>query len=499
MISCSQCFGGVRTMLLIMLILLLISCDSPPPDGPPNLVLISIDGLRADHVGIHGRTPSPTPTLDALAKDGLVFSQSFSQGNESLYSHAAMFTGRHVSEVAAPDYRTYTIPDSVLLVSEVLSLYGYQTAAFLAGGHVHAAYGFEQGFSHFDDSAHFGSFFNKVPSALGWLDDREDTAPFFLILHGYDCHRPYAHPGAFFHIFGADYDGDVDEILTDRQGTEKVFGGVFYEDFSLDHFAHEAGDLILDPEGYLRLGEWADGREGQRMSEVDLNHIEDHYDSGVFSADLQIGRFLEGLEKRGLLENTLVLITSDHGEDLGDHGIYNHRITLTDSTTRVPMLLVGDVIPEALQGTTKSELTQAIDVVPTLLSAAGATMPAGLNGRDLLSDAQAPAVVFQEGVLDMIAARSPTHRLLFQGVPLTFPYFDLALRTTLPDSRHFILYDLRDDPDERVNVAAQQPEVVETLRAEMLVWWQGMDRSDHRGSQPTDATFREILRARGYW
>ncbi|MFT5686248.1 MAG: arylsulfatase A-like enzyme [Myxococcota bacterium] len=483
-----------------MLPLLLLSCDTPPPPtGPPNLILISIDGLRADHVGIHGRSPSPTPTLDALAADGLVFSQSFSQGNESLYSHAAMFTGRHVSEVAAPDYRTYIIPDSAMLISEVLALYGYQTAGFLAGGHVHESYGFNQGFAHFDDSADFGSFFNKVPYALSWLDTQEPTDPFFLILHGYDCHRPYAHPGAFFHAFGADYTGDIDTVLTDRQGTEQIFSGVHYPDFELDHFSHEVGDLILNPEGYLRIGEWAEGREGTALSDEDLDHIDDHYDTGVLSADLQVGRFLDGLKARGLWENTLVLITSDHGEDLGDHGIYNHRITLTDSTTRVPMLLTGGALPEALRGTTQDGLVQAIDVVPTLLSASGATLPASLPGRDLLSEAPAPSVVFQEGVLDMVSARTPTHRLLFRGVPLTFEYFEMALRQATTDSEHFILYDLRSDPGEQVNVAAAQPEVVEQLRGELLTWWRGMDRSDYRGSQPQSASFREILKARGYW
>ncbi len=486
--------------MLSLLPMLLIGCDTPPPvTGPPSLVLVSIDGLRADHVGIHGRSPSPTPTLDALAAEGLVFSQSFSQGNESLYSHAAMFTGRHVSEVAAADYRTFIIPDSAMLISEILALYGYQTAGFLAGGHVHEGYGFNQGFSHFDDSAHFGSFFNKVPFALDWLDEHDPRDPFFLILHGYDCHRPYSHPGAFYHPFDADYTGSVDDILSGRQGTEKVFNGKYYEGFSLDQFLHEIGEIILDPETYIRLSGFAEDNPGVPLSAQDLEHIDAHYDSGVFSADLQVGRFIEGLKARGMWDNTLVIITSDHGEDLGDHGIYNHRITLTDSTTRVPMLLTGGALPEPLRGTTQDSLVQAVDVVPTLLAAAGAIPPAGLHGRDLLTSTDAPAIVFQEGVLDMISARSPTHRLLFRGIPLTFEYFDLALAAAPPESRHFVLYDLRSDPEEQVNIAAEQPEVVESMRDALLTWRAGLDRSDYRGTQPTDPSFREILKARGYW
>ena len=105
---------------MMLSLLLLTGCDQPPV-GPPNLILISIDGLRADHLGIHGRDPSPTPTLDALAEDGLVFSQSFSQGNESLYSHASMFTGRHVSEIAAAPRRCLLLLLRSLLSSSFLS------------------------------------------------------------------------------------------------------------------------------------------------------------------------------------------------------------------------------------------------------------------------------------------------------------------------------------------------------------------------------------------
>ena len=169
---------------------------------PPNLILISIDGLRADRTGIGGNPNAPSPVLDRLAKEGQWFSRAFSQSNESLYSHASMFTGRYVSELAAPDYRTFVVPDEAMLLGEILGLYGYSTAAFVAGGHVRADYGFDQGASLFDDSYDFGSFFHKVPQALNWIEEQA-REPYFLTLHGYDCHRPYLHSGPWLHAYGA--------------------------------------------------------------------------------------------------------------------------------------------------------------------------------------------------------------------------------------------------------------------------------------------------------
>jgi arylsulfatase A-like enzyme len=460
--------------------------------GPPNLILVSIDGLRADRTGIGGNPNAPTPVLDRLAGEGQWFSRAFSQSNESLYSHAALFTGRYVSELAAADYRTFVVPDEALLLGEILGLYGYSTAVFVAGGHVRADYGFDQGASVFDDSHDFGTFFHKVPQALEWIEER-GREPYFLTLHGYDCHRPYLHAGPWLHAYGGDYTGDVDELLSSRRSTERVYDGVYYPDFPLEHFFHKGGDRILDPEGYRRLYDW-ESTKGVPLDEADIEHLRDHYDGGVLAADLQLGRFFAELERMGKLENTVVILTSDHGEDLHDHGYFNHRTNLNDSTTQVPLVIWG-----AGGGGRRDELTSAVDVVPTMLALAGAAPPAGLAGRDLLGDAAPVEIIFQEGVMGQISARTATHRLTFSGFSLTFPHYDLALEAAVLDSGHFALYDLQADPGEHLNVVTKQLEVAEALRSEMLKWRKGLDKSDFRGEQPADPALREILKSRGYW
>lgn len=465
----------------------------------PNLVLVSIDGLRADRVGAYGADPSPTPGLDRLAREGLVCELGLSQSNESLFSHAAILAGRHPSEIALPNYQSFAVPDMAMLLPEILAVYGYRRAAFVAGGHVKGGYGFAQGFETYWDEADFGAFFHTVPEATRWLEGIADE-PYFLFVHGYDTHRPYLHAGMYFHAFDAEYTGTVDQVLVNSE-TERIVDGVYYPDFPFAYFWHAgARERILDPGGYARLREWAATHEGRAIDARDRAHILAHYDSGALSADLQLSRLVDTLRARGDWDNTLLFILADHGEDLGEHGVYNHRSTLADSATRVPMVLAGGVLPAALRGTRIPGPCAAVDVMPTMLKAAGAVAPPGLPGLDLLSGAQGHEVVIQEGVLPMMAVRSATHRLTVEGLPLDSPLLPLLVRAAPITSPTFSLYDLVRDPAEKVNQLEAQPEVARALRAQLLDW---LDRREAAGtsgrSLDPGSDFGRMLRERGYW
>ncbi len=466
---------------------------------PPNIVLVSVDGLRADRVGAYGNHPSPTPGLDRLAADGLMCDVALSQSNESLFSHASILTGRHPSELAPPDYHTFVVPKSALLIPEILAVYGYARAAFVAGGHVKGVYGFNQGFDPYWDDADFGAFFHTVPQALSWLAE-SPREPFFMFLHGYDTHRPYLHAGLYYHPFDGDYKGDVDEILQQSR-IERVVDGNYYADFPFQYFWHAgAAERILDPAGYGRLRDYARTHTGKPVTPRDELHIRAHYDTGALSADLQLSRFVESLQASGAWAHTLMLVLADHGEDLGDHGFYNHRSSLSDSATRVPMIFAGGALPASLRGKHIAGMCSAVDVAPTLLHAAGAVLPPDLPGRDLLSDAPAPPYIIQEGVLPMLAVRTATHRLNVQGLPLDSPLFELLVRVAPIASPTFTLYDLVYDPGEKVDVLQAQPDVARTLRGYLLDWL-GQRKAGARaeGGPALDPKFREMLRERGYW
>ncbi|MFH1468663.1 MAG: sulfatase [Pseudomonadota bacterium] len=480
----------------------LLGCGEPQPERP-NLILISLDGMRADRTGVGGNPRLPTPTLDRFAREGVWFERAFSQANESLFSHSALLTGRHVPEIAPADYTTFALPDRAILLGELLATWGYHSAAFVAGGHLHAAYGFDQGFEVYDDRHDFGAFFHKAPEALAWLEQtraQAPEAPFFLFLHGYDCHRPYLHPGLWYHPYsdGADH-AAMDAMLSRRADTERVYAGRYYPAFPLDHFFHAKGDPILDPGGYARIRDWAETHDGVALSQGDIDHLIAHYDGGVLAADLQVGRFLEILQQRGLLEHTLVVLTADHGEDLHDHGYFNHRAVLADATTHVPLAFWGAPLDPAVRGQTRSDLAGAIDVVPTILGLLGLAPPEPLSGRDLFAGEEPDATVVQVGVLPQVSVRTGTHRLTFAGVGAESGLFPAALQAAPLTPEWFTLYDLATDPREQHNAVLEQPGQAAALRRALVAWALSMPRDLAAEPPLIDDQLQRTLRERGYW
>ncbi len=451
------------------------------PGAQPNLVLVSIDGLRMDRTSL-GAERDTTPNLARHAAEGLVFNSAFSASNESALSHVVLLTGRYVPEIAVPDYTTFILPEGLTTLPEALQQVGYETAGILAGGHLRSTFGFGQGWDHFVEVSDFGSFQESVPEALSWLEMRDSPEPFFLMVHGYDLHRPYAKTGPFFHAFGGDYEGPMCALASERNETERIFRGVLYPEHERPTVRHASGAEMSDPRQYAAGLERTEG--GTPLSSADLEHMRDHYDGGALAADFYLGVLLDSLP-----ENTVVIVTSDHGEDLQDHGVSNHRAVLHDSTTHVPFVILG-----AGQGQ-RDDLVSATDVVPTMMALAGSTPPAGARGLDLLAEARDDGL-FQQGVMGQSAMRSTTHRLLFEGLELDDPqYLRVAYESDIGD--HFRLYDLRTDPDEQLDVLAEQPAIARALREELVEVLASLAWSD-AARAPTPEVI-EAMRARGYW
>jgi len=469
----------------------------------PNIVVISVDGLRLDRTGFGGGPHPSTPNLDALVADSIWFPKGFSQSNESLLSHASLFTGRHPLEVSVPDYLRYVLGPEQLTFPEVLKQVGYDTGASLASGHVGAEFGFNQGFDMFYEADRWGSFQDTVPVALSWLESRKGTdTPFALFLHGYDCHRPYLEPGPFYHPFDADAaDDPVHDLLGSFNKTERIIDGVYYPDLRLDRIWHSTGSRILDPHAYSR--DRALGMDnGQPLSPRSLDHMKAHYDSGVLLADTFLGMFFEGLDVLGEWDNTVIIVVSDHGEDLQDHGFTNHRAVVQDTTTRVPWIVGGGAIPASARGSTHDALADAVDLMPTLTDIAGTVAPANTRGRSLWPAVQGARpqpkpIVFQTGVVGQVSARTPTHRLVFGGTPLDHPLYAERLRDTPLSDPAFALYDTATDPLETNDVKAREAELAEGLRQKLLAWYVGQDRSET--SQTLTEAQKKALQDGGYW
>ena len=507
--------GGGLKPLFCTLSVVLIACQGQAASEfgrTPNIVLISVDGLRADRTGFGGGSRDTSPNMDAFARQGIQYDWSFSQSNESLLSHASMFTARYPSEIAWPHYLTYLIPENVQTLPEILQGAGYATGSFNAAGHIKSEYGFAQGFDTLFEGLNFGSFFESVPPAIAWLDERPQSQPFFMFLHGYDLHRPYVRQSLFNHPFDdmGPVNPDWEEKLLTRNSTETIFHMRDYARFIGSYFGiklvwHQSGEHIMDPGLYLemeRVKQGASDKPIPELSQADLKHAVAHYDGSVLSADTYVGLFLEALVEKGLWQDTLVVLTSDHGEDLQDHGYFNHRAVLFDSTTHVPLILGGGVVPEEWRGMRRNEMVQAIDIVPTLAEVAGLSPPAGVRGRSLIPGLSGPVepdstIVFQQGVLGHSSARTSTHRLVFRSVSLTDPHYRERLSTEPLQAPVFQLFDLRTDENELDNVLDEQLEVGERLRAEMVAWYGNMVQSS--AARPVDEKVLERLQRRGYW
>src|SRR5262245_14203684 len=289
------------------------------PSRPLNALLITIDTLRADHLGCYGRADASTPAIDRLAKEGVLFEQASTCVPLTLPSHASILTGTYPAFHGAHNNGSYKVDDSAVMLAEVLRERGHRTGAVIGAFPLASRFGLAQGFDTYDDTlpqereGQIG--YRQRPAdqvsgaGLRWLESTGGK-PFFLWLHYFDPHVPYAPPEPFTARFrGRPYDGEIAFV------------------------------------------------------------------------DEQVGRVLERIRRPDLASNTLVVLMSDHGEGLGEHGEWTHGVFLYESTLRVPLVLaLPGVVPA---GRRVGQPVRSIDVLPTVLELLGVPAPGDVQGESL--------------------------------------------------------------------------------------------------------------------
>ena len=323
-------------VVITVAVLMLTSC-SRTPARPRNVVLISIDTLRADRMSAYGGPRVTTPAIDALAERGVRFTNAYSSAPWTLPAHATMLTGRYPSSLS-PNVEDALFKFAPLL-STVLKAHGFQTAAVTGGGFLSAAYGADAGFDIFKEG--------RVDDATAWLETAH-SQPFFLFFHTYVVHVPYL----------------------DRRYVAGLDGG---------QLAHLYQGKMLDSAYSQRLltcGQMV-LTDGEKQFLVGL------YDGGIAAADEIVGRLLAALEKMGAMAETMVVITSDHGEEFWDHGDRSayHGHTLYNELMHVPLIWYEPQLRHP--GSTRGELVGLVDLVPTIVTRLGFAPPAGAEGVDV--------------------------------------------------------------------------------------------------------------------
>ncbi len=392
----------------------------------PNIVFIVMDTLRADRLSTYGYGRATSPNLDRLAARGLVFENALSTSSWTWPSTASLFTGMLPQEHGVLDDSTCFLAHSHATLAERLQQQGYTTAAWTANPLIVPDKNFDQGFESFDyRRGHFRASADFMPAVLDWLAQAADTR-FFLYLHLVDPHVPHLPlPQA-----RAALAADVPESYR-------------------EHALFEQSELLFARERSLRTGRAAPQYE---VDPALAQQISQMYDACVWTGDYWLGRVLDALEQLELDERTVVVFTSDHGEELLDHGFYGHGQSLHRELVHVPLVLAGPGIPAGVR--TKEVLSNR-HLAPTLARIAGTALEGGGDALDLAANPKSTSPELlstthgwwerQENV-ELLGVRNG----------------ELVLHLG-PDGR-VRLYDLASDPHELADLASTRADVVQRLQ-----------------------------------
>src|SRR5437868_9733938 len=395
---------------------------------PANVVFITIDTLRPDHLGCYGDKQIRTPNIDALAADGTRFERAYTAVPVTLPSHTVIFTGTYPTLSGVHDFAANKLSPTQATLASVLKDNGYTTGAVIGSAVLDSRFGLNHGFDFYYD--HFD--FNPLQESnldemerpgnivadvtLDWLS-KNYQKKFFLWMHLYDPHYPYRPPAPY------------SEEYRDRP-----------------------------------------------------------YDGEIAFADAQVGRLIEFLKNKGLYQNTLIILSGDHGESLGEHGEKTHGFFIYNATLHVPLIIH---LPMGVHAGTVPNLVNLADLMPTVLDALNIQIPAQVQGQSLLP---------------LMSPKKDTARSLYAETFLPRLHFNWSeLRGVETETYHFIdapkpeLYDLRKDPGETHNLFGEKKAVTAEMRVRLAKLIQqytaGQELAEKTGLDPA---LMERLKSLGY-
>src|SRR5208282_632645 len=431
--------------LLISGFLPLCSGSSAEVKPAPNVVVITIDTLRADHLGCYGYKQIHTPNIDGLASDAVRFERAYTPVPVTLPAHTVIFTGTYPMLSGMHDFSGNKLNPGQPTLASVLKQHGYATGAVIGSAVLDSRFGLNQGFDfyydHFDFSRLDESNLDEMERpgnlvadvTLDWLEKdwlaKNSGKKFFLWMHLYDPHFPY-------HL----------------------------------------------PEPYSR------------------EYAAQPYDGEIAFADEQVGRLLRFLKEKGIYQNTVIVLCGDHGESLGEHGEKTHGFFIYNATMHVPLIirLPDNRLSEKAAARTVADPVSLVDIMPTVLEAIGLQVPSQVQGRSLLREIRP----------DPSAPDAPANRerTLYGETFLPRIHFNWSeLRGSENTKYHFIdaprpeLYDLAKDPDEIHNLFAEKKAVAEEMHSKLVSmirdYSAGKELAEKTGLDPA---LMERLKSLGY-
>lgn len=435
--------------VVLAAVLAFAGCQREP--ARPDVLLVTIDTLRADHCSAYGYEVPTTPNLDRFARSGVLYRRAYAESSTTAPSHAVLMTGRHFRTLGVTRNGSI-VPDDAVTLAEAMHGAGYATAAFVSSFPVMTRFGFSQGFDEYDDrftpeDASLGRRGMAEPHdrlgeatlarAVNWLGARKDPRPLFAWVHFVDPHAPYRAPERF-------------------------------------------------------RAKWPDD-----AAPSDLR-----YDAEVHYADKQLGRLLEAFERLTPGREDFVIVTSDHGEGLGDHGWQSHGVNLHEEAVRVP--LVASWPSRLGSGRVVEDPVALVDVAPGVLRLLGIQGPTFAHGREMFGRTDPARPVFLQR-RDYHSTKEKGRRVAGQMTAVVENGSKLILA---PDEDRRELYDLRKDPTERHELLggaagqsrsatpAHEEEAARRLEGALDRWMQAVPAAGE--DQPLDEDTLKALRSLGY-
>jgi arylsulfatase A-like enzyme len=465
-----------------------------------NVIVVSMTNLRADHMGIYGYGRDTTPHLDQFGAQAILFKNAFSVASWTLPVAMSLFTSQYplthqVMTRTPPDpafagVMKTSLPESSPTLVDLLHQYGYHSASMNSGMDYVPSRGLTNRFEHvrsfmFDAQrvwGEYGSYYNVIPAAIAWLQEHHKKK-FFLHIQGYDVHCPFAYP-----FKNARFDGDYPGRLDDTQCywtfekaapiTVKTAKGL-RKVYSVKTSANELKKEPVRSEQWIKQqnrGIINDSGQGLwRIGPRDIEHMIALYDGEIYNSDQLLGQLLESVKRLGLMNNTIIIFLSEHGDMFGKHGRFMRggplRGTFYEDVLHVPLIIYHPHV-KARQ---INSLVSLVDIFPTILDFLGIAIPEGLKGKSLMPTLEGNPIrdrVFAGAVF----TPEPNNTLFSYSTMVTsvreeeWKLIQEILVRNSGVERYWELYNLKNDPQELDNVALNFPEKLKTLQGDLSRW-----------------------------
>jgi arylsulfatase A-like enzyme len=432
----------------------LIQKENPQPKI--NVILISMDTLRADHLGCYGYTRDTSPHIDAFSKESVLFKQVVAQAPYTVSSHMSMLTSLYPSFHKVNSIRESTMNPKIETLAELLYNNGYRTWAIVGGGQMSSDYGLSEGFESYTEfTSPHRDVWRKIQEIIGFIE-KEKNNNFFIFFHSYKPHAPYNPIPPYDTMFSPDYSGPISGSINQIN-------------------LINSGELEVTPR--------------------DIEHLIALYDGDIREMDDQIAELIDYLKKEGLDKRTLIIFTSDHGEEFGEHGrIGVHSHTVYDELLLVPLIFhLPEILPE---GAVCETQVQSVDILPTILELSGIKLKeTAIHGKSLLP-------LIKNGLHTENSRQAFSERLAADGNHLRSMRLPRS-KYIMQDNKkkgimgHFY-YDLKADPSEQNSLQLTPEKLREMFNQILFLIAEGKRVDPFNRGRKIDKDTLETLKALGY-